>query len=542
MKKIIIGITILLLFFSLFESTERSEAQIIPTRRWLSLAILNDSLLTNYKLNVGTIDSLLHRLALDDSLSANYGISVGTIVTLMEKLALDDSLFTNYGISVGTIATLLTKASLDDSLSTNYKLIVGTIDSLLHRLALADSLSTNYGIQESGVSWVDSLHVKDDGISENDIHSIPKTRWNAAHTRVAADSSNWNTAYVQSLTELLDIDFGSAGLMKTNGSGIYSILTDGSVDWEAAHDRVSADSTNWTVGYTHSLAASGNPHSVTPTELSLVIGTNVQAYDATLTDIADGTIAENLVNTTNPWADNEVASSTNWNAAHTRVAADSVNWTTGYLGRLQWDGGATNLVAGTGRTSLGLVIGTNVQAYDAADLTAIDAGTWTGAASITTTGTVATGTWASNVTIGATETISMGDPTALTDGQYNGETVEIEAGEALVVYDLCYVKHHATAPEAWKVDATTLATVEAQIVMCLEATLADGTDGTFLVCGYIREDTWAWAAGDIWNSTTAGAISQTAPAVTGEYAKIVGHAWTGDIMRFNPATNYITVP
>ena len=32
-----------------------------------------------------------------------------------------------------------------------------------------------------------------------------------------------------------------------------------------------------------------------------------QPLEATLTDIADGTITENLVNTTNPWADNEVA-------------------------------------------------------------------------------------------------------------------------------------------------------------------------------------------------------------------------------------------
>jgi hypothetical protein len=32
-----------------------------------------------------------------------------------------------------------------------------------------------------------------------------------------------------------------------------------------------------------------------------------QAADATLTDIADGTIEENLINTTNPWADNEVS-------------------------------------------------------------------------------------------------------------------------------------------------------------------------------------------------------------------------------------------
>lgn len=37
------------------------------------------------------------------------------------------------------------------------------------------------------------------------------------------------------------------------------------------------------------------------------IGSVFQPLEATLTDIADGTIAENLVNTANPWADNEVA-------------------------------------------------------------------------------------------------------------------------------------------------------------------------------------------------------------------------------------------
>src|SRR4030095_6115133 len=41
------------------------------------------------------------------------------------------------------------------------------------------------------------------------------------------------------------------------------------------------------------------------------------------------------------------------------------NWDTAYTDRLKWDGGATGLVAATGRTSLGLVIGTNVQAWDA---------------------------------------------------------------------------------------------------------------------------------------------------------------------------------
>jgi microcystin-dependent protein len=52
------------------------------------------------------------------------------------------------------------------------------------------------------------------------------------------------------------------------------------------------------------------------------------------------------------------------------------NWDTAYTQTQQWNGGSTNLVAATGRTSLGLVIGTNVQAWDA-DLDAIAAITGT---------------------------------------------------------------------------------------------------------------------------------------------------------------------
>jgi hypothetical protein len=41
-------------------------------------------------------------------------------------------------------------------------------------------------------------------------------------------------------------------------------------------------------------------------------------------------------------------------------ATSKSNWDTAFSQMLQWDGGATNLVAATGRTSLGLVVGTNV--------------------------------------------------------------------------------------------------------------------------------------------------------------------------------------
>jgi microcystin-dependent protein len=47
------------------------------------------------------------------------------------------------------------------------------------------------------------------------------------------------------------------------------------------------------------------------------------------------------------------------------TTTSQTNWDSAYTQRLQWDGGSTSLVAATGRTSLGLVIGTNVQAWDA---------------------------------------------------------------------------------------------------------------------------------------------------------------------------------
>jgi hypothetical protein len=45
------------------------------------------------------------------------------------------------------------------------------------------------------------------------------------------------------------------------------------------------------------------------------------------------------------------------------AAATRANWDTAYTDRLKWDGGSTGLVAATGRASLGLVIGTNVEGY-----------------------------------------------------------------------------------------------------------------------------------------------------------------------------------
>ena len=75
-----------------------------------------------------------------------------------------------------------------------------------------------------------------------------------------------------------NVDLGANSLTINS---IEIIGVDGEVNKAAVED-----SGDWDTAYTHSQLTSGNPHSVTPTELSLVIGTNVQAYDDALASIS----------------------------------------------------------------------------------------------------------------------------------------------------------------------------------------------------------------------------------------------------------------
>lgn len=107
------------------------------------------------------------------------------------------------------------------------------------------------------------------------------------------------------------------------------------------------------------------------TNLGLAIGTDVQAYNATLAAVAAGT----------------------YTGASTIATVGTITvgtWTGTAIAVANGGTGATS--AGTARTNLGLAIGTDVQAYNAT-LAAVAAGTYTGSSTIVTLGTVTTGVW-----------------------------------------------------------------------------------------------------------------------------------------------------
>lgn len=203
-------------------------------------------------------------------------------------------------------------------------------------------------------------------------------------------------------------------------------------------------------------------------------------------------------------------------------------------GVINWDSGDVTI------TQTG-----DILAIAGGDLRVATAGVGTNADSVPTlssTSTLTNKTLTTPVVNGATLNGDLQyDATPNTDDTWNGpSTNTFNAGATIAQWEAVYL----TSSSTWALtDADAAATAgTVMVALAAEAGTASNPLRVVLPGTFVRNDAWAWTVGGpIYLSTTAGALTQTAPSATDDVVRIVGYATTADTIYWNPSNDYITI-
>lgn len=133
------------------------------------------------------------------------------------------------------------------------------------------------------------------------------------------------------------------------------------------------------------------------------------------------------------------------------------------------------------------------------------------------------------------------DGTPATDDTFVGpSTDEFQASATIAQWEAVYLN----SSSQWALtDADAAATAgTVMVALATEAGTASNALRVVLPGSFVRNDAWTWTVGGpIYLSTTAGALTQTAPSATDDVVRIVGYAMNADVIFWNPSNDFITI-
>ena len=338
--------------------------------------------------------------------------------------------------------------------------------------------------------------------------AITFPRFNADNTVSALDAATFRTAIgagtsstVGTVTSVAALTLGTTGtdISSTVATNTTTPTITLNIPTASALNRgalSSSDFTNFNTAYTSrisSFSVAGNSGSATFSGNALNIPTYTLAGlgGIGLTNLSSTATGLTYTNTTG------VFSLTSGYSIPTTTKQGQ--WDAAYSSYLQWDGGSTSLVAATARTSLGLVIGTDVQGYDA-DLQAI-------AAIAGTSGILkktAANTWSLD-----TSAYLTGNQTVTLSGDVSG------SGTTAITTTLATVPIAKGGTGQTTANASINALLPSQPGNSTKYLTTDGTNsswGTVNAGTTIPPASMQMYAGAITQTVTSGAVNTTAPS------------------------------